>query len=337
MKNRLTFIFFLSFLMAGCSSDPLDVDVSEVEIDLKFSRFEERMFGVQSKTEMADLNKELITEGGELYEFYVYDMLRSGSVYDDSISTYLMYFVEDSMMQIVYTDIHRAFGDFQTEEERLIDVFKHMKYHLPKAPLPERIITYNSAFNYGVVSTDKRIGIGLDMYLGNSNPIVQKLGFPQYMKEKMEAEYLPVDVAHSWMITNVMGEERGDTFLSSMIYFGKLRYVLDAMMPDLPDHLKIRYTEEEYDWSLASEYNIWQFLMDMNWIYTTDAKVKLRFFEEAPETVGIDGSPGRIGQFMGWQMVRQYMEKNPEVTVEELLNEKNEARILKEYKPKELD
>ena len=92
---------------------------------------------------------------------------------------------------------------------------------------------------------------------------------------------------------------------------------------------------EEYDFAVASEFEIWEYLIEMNWIYSIDMKVKLRFFEEAPSTVGIDGSPGRIGQFMGWQMVKQYMEANEDVTIEQLLLETNESKILKAYKPEE--
>lgn len=335
MRCLLYPIIFVLLLITGCSSDPLDVDVSDVELDLEFERFEQKMFEVTSADEMTSLNKELIDFGGELYEFYVFEMLRSGSVYDDSIGTYLYYFVSDSSMKMAYEDISAEFRSFETEKEQIIDMFKHLKYHLPDVPIPEKVITYNSAFNYGVISTDTKIGIGLDMYLGQFNRIIKQLGFPVYMKEKMEKEYLPIDVAHSWLATNILGDNPDDTFLKSMIYYGKLCYVIDAMMPDLPDHLKVRYTEEEYDWALASEANIWQYLKDMNWIYTTEMKVKLRFFEEAPTTVGIEGSPGRIGRFMGWQMIRQYMEKNEEVTVLDLINETKESKFLKTYKPED--
>ncbi len=335
MKNGLIIIILLCFVVTSCSNDKLDIDVSNVELELEFHRFEEAMFAGDSPEDMNEINEELIAKGGELYEFYVYEMLRSGSVFDDSIGNYLWYFVSDSMMQIVTEDIGQEFSDFSGLEERFIDIFKHQKYHLPNAPLPTKIITYNAAYSFGVISTDSVIGIGLEMYLGPENRIVKEIRFPVYMKDKMQRDYLPIDVAHSWLATNVVGENKGETFLSSMIYYGKLRYALKALMPDLSDHLMIRYTPEEYEYAVASEYNIWQYLVDMNWIYTTDMKVKMRFFEEAPTTVGIEDSPGRIGQFMGWQMVNAYMNDNPEVTVEELLNEENETKILKAYKPKE--
>lgn len=332
-RNRL--LILILFLASACSHDPLDVDVSDISVDIAFERFEQKMFTASSPQEMKKINDALIQQGGELYEFYVYDMLRSGSVYDDSIGYYLYYFVSDTIMRSVYDDITLTFGDFSEWEVQIVDAFKHFKYHLPDKKLPEKVITYNSAFNYGVVSTETYMGIGLEMYLGEENRIVKKIGFPLFMKAKMNTDYLLVDICHSWLISNVLGEDRGETFLSSMLYYGKLRYAVDAMIPEVEDAYKIRYTLPEYEWALASEYNIWQFLVDMNYIYSTDAKVKLRYFEEAPTTVDMEGSPGRIGQFVGWQIVRQYMEKNPDVTVSELLNETNESKILKAYKPKE--
>lgn len=337
MIHRFLVFISLAALLVGCSTDPLDVDVSGIDVDLKFERFEQKMFAARSPEEMKKINDELIVSGGELYEYYVWDMLRAGDAHDDSIGVYLYYFVSDSMMRMVTDDIAITFGDFSLQQEQITDAFRHFKYHFPDQKVPEKIITYNSAFNYGVVSTDKNIGIGLEMYLGMDNRIIQKIGFPQFMKAKMNKDYLIVDVCHSWMISNVMGEDKGETFLSSALYYGKLRYAVDAMLPEVEDHFKIRYTAEEYDWALASEYDIWQFLVDMNYIYSTEAKVKLRYFEEAPTTVDMEGSPGRIGQFIGWQIVKQYMEKNPEVTVEELVKETNEGKILKAYKPQEND
>ncbi|UKN03502.1 hypothetical protein K6119_08240 [Paracrocinitomix mangrovi] len=333
MLSRKNLLIILIFFITACSSDRLDVDVSDVEFEMQFEHFEDEMFNCKSVSEMDAANKQLVEKGQELYEFYVFDVLRAGSPYDDSVGTYLYYFITDTTMKMAYQDIRTEFGDFSEEEDQIVDMFKHLKYHLPKALLPEKLITYNSAFNYGVVSTPNKIGVGLEMYLGPENRIIQQVGFPVYVKDKMKSEYLMVDIAHSWLITNVMGENKGETFLSQMVYYGKLRYAIDAMLPNLPDHLKIRYTEAEYDWSLASEDDIWLYILDMNWVYSTDMKLLLRFFEEAPTTVGIEGSPGRIGQFMGWQMVKQYMEKNEEVSVADLLLQDNETVILKTYKP----
>ena len=311
----------------------MDVDVSEVKVDIQFERFEEKLATATSPEDLYRINRELMESGGELYEFYVYDILSSALPTDDSIGHYLWYFQSDKYIQKINEDIAVEFSDISALEDQITDMFRHLKYHVPSATVPGKVVTYNSAFRYGVVSTPEMIGIGLDMYLGEDNRNVEMIGFPAYMKAKMDRQYLPVDIAHSWLITNVMNEGGGETFLSNMIYYGKLRYLIDAMMPDLEDHLKMRYTKDEYEFALASEWDVWQYLVDMDWIYTSELKVLMRFFEEAPTTVGIEGSPARIGQFMGWRIVRQYMEKNPEVTVEQLLKEEKESVILKAYKP----
>ena len=106
------------------------------------------------------------------------------------------------------------------------------------------------------------------------------------------------------------------------------------MLPDLEDHKKIKYTEQEYEWSVVSEYDIWKYVVEQNYIYSKDIKLLVRYFNEAPTTVGLDGSPSRMGQFLGWRIIKSYMEKNPEVTVRELIAEKNETKILKSYNPK---
>lgn len=335
MKKNLNILILLLLVLTACSENKLDVDVSGIELEIQFDRFEQSMFAANSVEEMSEINKQLISDGGELYEFYVYDILRSGSVFDDSVGMYLYYFVSDSIMQSVNKNVQVTFENFSVYEDQLTGVFKHLKYHLPGALMPNQIITYNSAFNYGVISSDKAIGVGLEMYLGPENRIVKQIGFPVYVKDKMDKSYLLVDVAHSWIETNILQQERGETFLSNMIYFGKLRYLIEAANPRLEKELIIRYSKEEYDYAVASEYNIWQYLVDMNWIYSNDIKVILRFFEEAPTTVGIDNSPGRLGQFIGWQMVKSFMEKNQDITIEELVFETNEAKILKAYKPKE--
>lgn len=328
-------VFFLIF--TACDTNPLEVDVSEIDVDLKFHRLDQDLFNAKSVKELNQVNKNYIDKGGELYEFYTIEMLRAGSPYDDSIGVYLDYFIQDSMMQILNDNIQAKFGDFKSEETQIVDMFKHLKYHIPHAMLPTDVITYNSTFANGVISTPEKIGVGLEMYLGSDNEVIQKLPYPEYFKAKMDADYLMADIAQSWLLNNVIEDQSGEDFLSNMIYTGKILYCVDAMMPTVEDHIKIKYTALEYEWAEVSEYNIWQHIIEQEWIYSKDIKLIVRYFNEGPETVGLEGSPARIGQFLGWKIIRAYMEKNPEVTITDLIAEKNQSKILKAYKPKEIN
>ena len=335
MLNKISSLLLLPLLFIGCNSNPLDIDISKTDLKLDVYRYDVDMFNAQSIQDLAVVNTSQIQNGGELYEFYVLEMLSSGSPYHDSIANTLFLFTQDSIMRMVNTNVQNLFGDFNTQKMQMTDMFKHLKYHIPHAMLPTNVITYNSTFANGVVSTPTQIGLGLEMYLGNDNEIIKQLPYPEYFKTKMEKQFLIPDIAQSWIEANVLENSAGDEFLSNMIYNGKLLYLIDAMLPNLEDHLKIRYSKAEYEWAEASEFNIWKHIVQQNWIYSTDMKLIVRYFKPGPTTVGLEKSPSKIGQYLGWKIIKSYMEKNPEVTIQKLIAEKNHTKLLKAYKPKD--
>jgi len=334
MLKNLGKLFIFLFLFIGCKSDPLKVDVANVEVDIKFHRLDQELSQASTIEELNEINQKYIDLGGELYEFYTFEMLLVGDPNNDSIAYFLEDFVKDSMMQIVQDNINQTFGDFKTEEAQIIDAFKHLKYHISHAMLPTDVITFNSTFANGVVSSPSQIGVGLEMYLGSDNEIVKQLPYPEYFKAKMDKKYLLSDICQSWLVNNVIENQSGDSFLSNLLYWGKILYTMQAMMPNEKKSDIIKYTDLEYEWAEVSEYDIWQFIVEQEWIYSKDIKLIIRYFKEGPTTVGLDGSPARIGQFLGWKIVQSYMEKNPEVSIIDLIAEKNESKILKAYKPK---
>jgi len=334
MLKHIWYIFLFSLLLSACKSDPLNVNVSNVTVDIKFHRFDRELSNAKTVESLKKVNKKLYKIGGELYEFYTIEMLLAGSPKDDSIALFLSYFVNDSMMQIVQSHIDETFTNFDTEQNKIIIAFKHLKYHIPHSMLPTDVITYNSTFANGVVSSPNQIGIGLEMYLGKDNEIISQLPYPNYFKQKMDKRYLITDVCQSWLMTNVIEDQSGDSFISNLLYWGKLMYTLQAMMPDAPKSTILKYTDLEYEWAEASEYDIWKFIVEQEWIYSKDIKLIIRYFKDGPTTVGLDGSPARIGQFLGWKIIQSYMDKNPEVSLVDLIAEKNQAKILKAYKPK---
>ena len=138
-------------------------------------------------------------------------------------------------------------------------------------------------------------------------------------------------------MTDEIRKQSGDDFLSNMLYYGKILYVVDAMLPEMENHYKMRYTQLEYEWAEVSEYNIWQHIVVEEWIYSKDMKLIVRYFNEGPTTVGLEDSPARIGQYLGWKIIKAFMEKNPDLTLLDLIAENNQSKILKAYKPKEIN
>src|SRR3989344_2962306 len=167
----ITVFFSIIVLMMSCtSSNPLDIDVSGIEAEVKIERLDQKLF--QAKPgDLARLNREFLTSYGELWETYVSVMLRTGSANDSLIDISLERFINDPVMKQVYQDIQIEFADLSETEKELAEAFKHLKFYFPDAKIP-RMVAYNSVFNYGVSTFENFIGLGLDMYLGPTNRTV---------------------------------------------------------------------------------------------------------------------------------------------------------------------
>ena len=99
-----------------------------------------------------------------------------------------------------------------------------------------------------------------------------------------------------------------------MIYFGKILYFKDVMIPFKTDEEKIGYTEDELSWARQNEKSMWEFFIEREMLYDTNAQLTGRFINAAPFTkfnLQFDSeSPGRLGQYVGWQIVRSFMKNN---------------------------
>lgn len=132
---------------------------------------------------------------------------------------------------------------------------------------------------------------------------------------------------------------RDRSLLGLMVYFGKDLYMKDLFLPDATDAAKIGYTQQEIDWAKVNEEEMWRYFVERNLLYNTDPKLYDRFIGPAPFSkfyLELDNeSPGRLGRWLGWQIVRAYMENNKDVTLQELLQ--MDAKTIFEnskYKPK---
>ena len=123
-----------------------------------------------------------------------------------------------------------------------------------------------------------------------------------------------------------------------MLYYGKILYLKDLFIPFKSDAEKIGYGEEEYVWAENNEAQIWRYFVENELIFDTDSQLYSRFLYPAPFSkfyLELDAdSPARLGQYMGWQIVRAYMEKN-DVSVNKMLNTSAEELFNKaNFKPK---
>ena len=154
--------------------------------------------------------------------------------------------------------------------------------------------------------------IALDNYLGPDHEFYSS--FYGYIKQNLDKNQLLPDLATAYA-EQLIHQSKRSIFLDELIYFGKQLYLKDVWIPFKENHEKIGYTIDQYQWAEANEFYIWQYFVEKELLYDTDKKLVSRFISPAPFSrfnLELDSeSPGRVGQYIGWQIVKSYMKNNP--------------------------
>ncbi|WP_196885507.1 gliding motility lipoprotein GldB [Aureivirga sp. CE67] len=322
MRIKLAAITLLLTLISCGDKQKKQVDVSNIAMDAEIVRFEEKMYG---KSELPDLEK--ITKLRAEFPLFFDPQM------PDSIYVKKMNFEQN---QALYKEVKGVFPNLDKQKKEIVELFKHVKYYYPKFKAPKVITTF-SDYDYtsNVIYADSLLFVSLDIYLGKSSPVYE--GVPPYIVENFEASRMPVDIAKEFALRlNPMRKNR--TFIEKMVSKGKVMYALELLVPNSTDAQKIGYSEEKLAWTEANELPIWKYFVQNDLIYSTDSELPNRFLNDAPFSkfyLETDAeSPGRIGEWVGWQIVRSYM-KNNDVTLHQLfLTDEDEIFKKSKYKPK---
>jgi gliding motility-associated lipoprotein GldB len=251
---------------------------------------------------------------------------------DDSIWINKM---QNPLWRELYGEVQKKYADFKPVNEDLNLLFKHIKYYFPKTKTP-KVITIISEMDYNnkAIYADSLVIISLELYLGKEHKFYQ---FPNYIKQNLEQGQIMPDLVSSFSIRKIAPVSEKN-LLSQMVYFGKQLYLKDLLLPDYSDADKMGYTAEQVKWCQENESYMWRYFIEKEMLYSDDQKLLPRFINAAPFSkfyLEIDNdSPGRVGAWIGWQMVRSYM-KNNDVPIADLL--KTDAKEIFEkskYKPK---
>ncbi|WP_405383778.1 gliding motility lipoprotein GldB [Maribacter sp. LLG6340-A2] len=298
------------------NSDKTAQEIAAIPVELKISRFD-REFASAGEEGLPSLRK-----------MYPYLFPAPDSVWIAKMN--------DSLQIELFQEVGNAFNSFEEEEEGLVQFFKHVKYYFPEYSVPKVITVTNDVdYNNRIILTDSLLFISLDNYLGPEHKYYG--GFQRYIAKTLDRGFMLSDVASAFT-KQVVPRPRDRTFLARMVYFGKELYLKDKLLPNLEERKRIGYSEEEMDWAYANEEPMWRNFIENEYLYSTENKLNQRFLDPAPfSKFGLEldnESPGRLGRFVGWQIVRSFMEDNT-VSVKQMLTMPAEEIFKKSnYKPR---
>lgn len=336
MPKRVLKVLFFSVLLSSCGgNNPLDVDVSSINVPaVHIKRFDLDLFNVVK----GDLNTNtalMLQQYGDFYEGFLTNIVCQQGTKDTAYPREIKRFTSDPDLVAVHNDCERTFKDVSDLEEGLRDIFRHYAFYFSAKKLPVPVAAF-TGFNYNIARSDSITSFSLEMYLGEQSKFYDMAQFPMYKRQNMNRENILPDFIKGWMMDEFPDKGIKQDLLNEMIYQGKMCYLTDAFMPDADDTIKIGFSKKQLDWCSRNEANIWGYLLKNQLLYSTSAMDIAQYTHEGPFTTGfVKDSPARTGVWLGWQIVRSYMKKNKNITIPQLMQMNNAQAILdaSKYKP----
>jgi len=306
MKVFIYSIFVLT-LFCGCGKS--NIDVSKVDIHLKFKRLDKDIFEQNYDSVIQSVPK-LRDEYGKFLDLYSTQILKIGNTSDSAYGYMLREFSNHKDWRDVYIETQKVFQNIDKIDQELILAFKHYKYYFPSKLIPD-IYYHISGFNQSVVTDSSLIGIGLDKYLGSKSVFYEYAQIENYRRYNMRPERISPDVMKAWFQMEFPYNDSVETLVSRMIYEGITLCFMKEMLPNIEDSLLIGYSGQQYNWCIKHQKEMWDYMIKHKLLYSSEFKDIRTFVNETPfTTLFTKESPGKTGVWMGWQIVKKFIDDN---------------------------
>ncbi len=305
-------------------------ETGETKINLQFESLEDTLPGISTKTQLV----QFLTQHPEIRDVFLNrEMYPNDSAF---INTLFRRFTNPHLDTLLL-ETHRVFGSGAVLKSEFENAFTNLKYYYPDFQ-PPRVQTIITGLESGsdIYVTDSLVIVGLDHFLGDD--ALYRPNMFEYMLRRYNKNFIVPSVM---LITGIDGrfnkiDSNDKMVLADMVGYGKAYYFTKMMLPCTPDSILIGYTKKEIDESRKFENLIWSRLVEDQVLYSTSHLLKQKYISERPKTVEVgDQCPGRIGQWVGWQIVRKYHETHPDVPLPRLMEMEDASLFFKEsgYKP----
>jgi hypothetical protein len=338
MKRFSWYIACLVIMACSCKGRKIP-DVSGVTVNMEMLRFDRDFFAIDTAHIDQSLQKLHEKYPGFLRDF-IFNILALPPQPDSSIVVEQQIISFLRSYQPLKDSSDKVFSNTAGIETEVKRGLQFVRYYFPAYKLPQKLITFIGPIDsYGNIMTVDALAVGLQLYMGKSYSLYlsqagQEL-YPAYISRRFQKEYIPVNCIKTIVDDMFPDNSAGRPLIEQMVQAGKRLYVLDQLMPETEDTLKTGYTQDQLDGCYKNEENIWSYLVQNDLLYVSDPSIVKDFMNEAPMTQAFGKeSPGFIGQFVGWQIVKKWMGKHDKSTLQQLMDT-NPKAIFDEakYKP----
>jgi hypothetical protein len=335
-KEHLIFISLLglTIIFGSCTKrNRFEIDTTKNRIDVKIHRFDKDLLSLDTINMKAGVNS-LYAHYPEFLPVFTSEIMNTASTDTVAVRNLFYKYLTDTAFTLTNKKTIQTFSDISGIEKQLSTAFTYIHHYFPEVRLPE-IYFFVSGFNQSLLMNDKFIGIGTDFYLGSDFPPYKSMSY-DYLIKNMRKECLTADLVSALLLRIFNRNSTENRLLDNILFRGKVLYLMAVILPDEKPESIIGYSADQWKWCKTYEKQIWAAIIDQKHLFSSDILLINKYVNEAPFTSPISQeSPGKLGAWIGWQIVKSYMDKNTTVSLSDLMKENNYQKMLEEsgYRP----
>lgn len=320
-----------TLFLSSCRQDPPTPDVSDIEVEFDIVRYDSLFFEMDTANLESDY-QELKSDHSAFTELYVKQILRL----KDTLPQ-IDRLLQSQMLRALYDSVKLHYEDMRDIRAEFKSAFQFYAYYFPQYEVPD-IYTCLTEFSLASFlfldeNEEDALGVSLDMYLGDEFPYA-RLGkgtptFSNYLIRTFNKDHL-VKKTMQALVQDKTGSPPDSRLIDYMVHNGKQLYILNRLMPDIPDTVLFEYTLAQLEWCENNEAEIWSFFIDKELLYSRERSEINTLISPAPSSMGMPPeSPGRTANYIGYKIVESYVNRH-DVELFSLINEKDAQKILTE-------
>lgn len=333
-SRYLVSVLILIMIVSSCgNNNRFKIDEKNERQLLQIVRFDSLILNT-SDTDMPLRIKEFYTAHPAFMAFYAEQIMGLNPADTAKIAHFVGDFIQNKAFVDVNKDVKKVFGNIDSIRTGIEQGYTYLNHYFPEIKTPP-VYFFVSGFNRSIILDDKFIGVGLDMYLGNTYPKYQEISY-KYLVYNMRPASIAPDVISALLFRHFKFDGSQERLLENMLYRGKIMYLLSVLLPEVEPNEIMGYSRFQWEWSRKYEDKIWNTIVGQKDLYSTDQLLINKYLNDAPFTAPVSQeSPGRLGTWTGWQIVESYMDKNPDITLQQLMKTNDYQMILNksEYQP----
>jgi len=331
---RKAVIIIFCFVLFSCDARKDIPDVSGIKVHLTVKRFENDLFGMDTLHLTESIHK-IIRE----YPLFSADFFTNILGLNDSVM--ISNSGQEAAVKAFIRDYHflkdsanRVFTGIDKQITEVTEGLKFVKYYFPTYKLPDTLITFigpidanfeTSFGTQGDIITPEGLGIGLQLHMGKDFSLYKSdqgmERYPDYLSKTFTPDYIPVNCMKNIIDDLYPDNSVGKPLVEQMVEKGKRYYLLDKFLPRTPEYMKIAYTEKQIKDAYTNEAVIWDFFLNNELLNNAEQNSIKNYIGESPKTQELgEDSPGNLGSFSGWQIVKKYMSKFPATSLSKLMS-----------------